>query len=136
MDRIPRLAERIQHLYEVVPQADGSPYTNDAVAAELAGLGISTSVAQIANLRSGRQANPSAILLRGIAKVFGVPLEYFFDDDTETSVKDELEALVALRSVRGVRLRGDLDLTGLSQILKAFATIQGTDSAGQPDEGP
>ena len=59
-----------------------------------------------------------------------------FDVDTETSVKDELEALVALRSVRGVRLRGDLDLTGLSQILKAFATIQGTDSAGQPDEGP
>ena len=111
-------------------------YTNDAVAAELAGLGISTSVAQIANLRSGRQANPSAILLRGIAKVFGVPLEYFFDDDTETSVKEELEALVALRSVRGVRLRGDLDLTGLSQILKAFATIQGTDSAGKPDEGP
>ena len=136
MDRIPRLAERIQHLYEVVPQPDGSPYTNDAVAAELARLGISASVAQIANLRSGRQANPSAILLRGIAKVFGVPLEYFFDDDTETSVKDELEALVALRSVRGVRLRGDLDLTGLSQILKAFATIQGTDSAGQPDEGP
>lgn len=74
--------------------------------------------------------------MRGIAKVFGVPLEYFFDDDTETSVKEELEALVALRSVRGVRLRGDLDLTGLSQILKAFATIQGTDSAGQPDEGP
>ena len=136
MDRIPRLAERIQHLYEVVPQPDGSPYPNDAGAAELAGLGISTSVAQIANLRSGRQANPSAILLRGIAKVFGVPLEYFFDDDTETSVKDELEALVALRSVRGGRLRGDLDLTGLSQILKAFATIQGTDSAGQPDEGP
>lgn len=131
MDGIPRLAERIQHLYEVVPQPDGSPYTNEALATEVVALGVPASVAQIANLRSGRQSNPSALLLRGIAKVFGVPLDYFFDDDTEQAVKSELAALVALRSVQGVRLRGDLDLDGLSQILKAFQVIQ----AAQPPEG-
>lgn len=132
MDGIPRLAERIQHLYEVVPQSDGAPYTNEALAAEVVALGIPASVAQIANLRSGRQSNPSAVLLRGIAKVFGVPLDYFFDDDTEEAVRSELAALVALRSVQGVRLRGDLDLDGLSQILKAFHVIQNV----APPEGP
>ena len=133
MDGIPRLAQRIQHLYEVVPQSDGAPYSNDALAAEVAALGVSVSVAQIANLRAGRQSNPSAVLLHSIAKVFGVPIDYFFDDDTEAAVRAELEALVALRSVSGVRLRGDLDLLGLSQILKAVATIQNTRAGEEPD---
>ncbi len=134
MDGIPRLAERLQHLYDVVPQADGSPYSNDALAAEVSALGVPVSVAQIANLRAGRQANPSALLLRGIARVFGVPLDYFFDDDTEAAVRSELEALVALRRVRGIRLRGDLDLGGLSQILQAFAAIQAGQGSDDPDE--
>lgn len=132
MDGIPRLAERLQHLYDVVPQADGSPYSNEALAAELHKRGVTVSVAQVANLRSGRQSNPSAVLLRGIATVFGVPLDYFFDDDAEAAVRSELAALVALRSVNGIRLRGDLDLAGLGEILKAVAAIQNS----RPDEGP
>jgi len=133
MDGIPRLGERLQHLYDVVPQANGSPYSNDALVAELAELGVPVSVAQVANLRSGRQSNPSAVLLRGIAKVFGVPFDYFFDDDTEASVRSELAALVALRGLSGIRLRGDLDLAGLGEILKAVAAIQNTRSGEEPD---
>ncbi|GLZ35508.1 hypothetical protein Lesp02_76950 [Lentzea sp. NBRC 105346] len=75
----PSLAQKLTDLFEVVRPSPEREYRNTEVADALAAMGIKVTPTQIANLRSGKQDNPSARLRDGLARFFNVPLEYLAD---------------------------------------------------------
>lgn len=141
---VPRLAEKLEHLFRTVPQADGTPYTNEAAARELGSrLGVSVTTTHISHLRTGRRDNPSAMLLHGLAQLFGVPLAYFFDPERERTVNDQLAALGLLREaqVKSLMMRpgsGDpAALVALAEVLSRIREVEGGHAGDTTDEeGP
>lgn len=121
---LPRIREKLNHLFETVPQPSGAPYTSAALAAELGARGIEVTAAHVRGMRTGRAENPSAVLLGGIAEVFGVPVGYFYDEDKEREVNAQLEALAALRDLKAVRLRGQLDPQSLIEVIEVVRRLQ------------
>lgn len=101
-DGLPGLADKLNHLFAVVPRSSGStrPHSNESAAEALQQAGIRVSGTHLSHLRAGRRDNPSARLLDGIAKLFGVPIAYFFDGDLEREVNAQLATLVAMRDTR------------------------------------
>ena len=67
------------------------PLSHAEVARRLTALGVPTSAAWVQLAREGRQANPSAARVQALAKVFGVPIGYFFDPDVTDLVNAALE---------------------------------------------
>jgi transcriptional regulator with XRE-family HTH domain len=49
-------------------------------AEDLSAAGYTVTSGYLRQLRSGKRRNPTARLLAGIAKLFEVPITYFFDD--------------------------------------------------------
>jgi transcriptional regulator with XRE-family HTH domain len=100
-------AEKLDHLFETV-HPPGRQYTHEEVAAALREAGGPTiSATYVWQLRTGRRDNPTKRHLEALAAFFGVPVAYFFDDDTSERIDSELDLLVALRDsgVRQVALR-------------------------------
>lgn len=99
---LPGLAAQLNHLFATVPRSAGSsrPHSNDTAAGALEEYGIRVTGHALAHFRAGRRTNPSARLLAGIARLFGVPIAYFFDPDLEREVNQQLESLVATRDAR------------------------------------
>jgi hypothetical protein len=62
-------------------------------------------------LRTGRRDNPTIKPVAGLARFFGVPSSYFFNDDTTTQVAQELVLLRALKNAGAQALA--LRATGL-----------------------
>lgn len=132
---IPDLAGKLQRLFNSIPQPDGRGwYTNEAMAKELAEKGVPVTVQHLSSLRTGRRDNPSARLLAGIADVFGVSLSYFFNDEEERRVTQDIETLAQLRRVGGLRLRGELDPEGLLQLIAAIRQIESIEGAGDASD--
>lgn len=76
---IPHLAEKLNDLYDI-PGPGGIRRTHQQVADELADrFGIVVSAQHLAYLTTGKRTNPSAKLLWGLAQIFGVPMDHFFD---------------------------------------------------------
>lgn len=132
---IPDLAGKLQYLFKTIPQDAGRGwYTNEVVVRELGERGVAVTIQHLSNLRNGRRDNPSARLLGGIAEVFGVPVGYFFNQDEERRVNQELETLSQLRRTGGLRLRGsDLSPEGVVQLLAAIREVNRIE--GQRREG-
>lgn len=137
---IPHLADRLNHLFRTVPRQVGTRarHSNESVVRELDGYGVSVTPTHLSHLRSGRRDNPSARLLAGLARVFGVPYSYFFDAEVEKRVNEELEVLTAFRDPR-VRelavLASDVSAANLDHILLILGEvrrIEGIDSDGAP----
>ena len=102
------LAARLNHLFATVPAPDGrSLWTNDDAAAAIAAEGVSMSSAYLSQLRTGKRDNPSARHLAAIAGLFGVPIDYFFDDEVAARVDADLRLLSAVRDagVQAIALR-------------------------------
>ncbi|MGW0737484.1 helix-turn-helix domain-containing protein [Streptomyces sp. NPDC002851] len=102
------LADRINHLFEVIHPAGRKPYSNDEVAARLQEQGGPTvSGTYLWQLRTGRRDNPTKRHLEALADFFGVPAAYFFDDDVARRVDSDLDTLRRLREagVQNVALR-------------------------------
>lgn len=102
------LADRINHLFEVIHPAGRKPYSNDEVAARLAEQGGPTvSGTYLWQLRTGRRDNPTKRHLEALADFFGVPAAYFFDADVARKVDSDLDTLRRLREagVQNVALR-------------------------------
>lgn len=101
-DGIPGLADKLNHLFASVPRSAGSdrPHVNSTAAEALQQYGIRVTSTHLSHLRAGRRDNPSARLLAGLAKLFGVPMGYFFDEDLEREVNQQLATLVAAREAR------------------------------------
>jgi transcriptional regulator with XRE-family HTH domain len=106
---MPRLAAQLNHLFATVPRAEGSRelWTNDEAAASMSATGVTISAAYLSQLRTGKRDNPSARHIAAIARLFGVPMEYFFDEETASKIDADLKLLVAVRDagVQAIALR-------------------------------
>lgn len=101
-DRARSLAEKLDHLFSTV-HPPGRQYTHEEVAAALRDAGGPTiSATYVWQLRSGRRDNPTKRHMEALAGFFGVPVAYFFDDESASRIDAELDLLVALRD-SGVR---------------------------------
>lgn len=74
-------ADRLNTLFVSV-RVDGVLLTNVGLSRILAAQGTICSQPYISQLRNGRRNNPSVALCVSIAKVFGVPSNYFFERST------------------------------------------------------
>jgi transcriptional regulator with XRE-family HTH domain len=102
------LAEKIDHLFRTVRKANQREYSNEEVSAAIGrDQNISLSASYLWYLRTGQRDNPTFKHLNALAKFFGVPPAYFFDDATTEQVEAELALLTAMRDagVRDVALR-------------------------------
>lgn len=102
------LASRLTHLFDVVRRPDGREFSNEEVATAIARhQGVKLSGSYVWYLRTGQRDNPTFRHLSALARFFGVPPAYFFDDETSREVDAELDLLTAMRDagVRDVALR-------------------------------
>ncbi|KAA2256954.1 helix-turn-helix transcriptional regulator [Solihabitans fulvus] len=113
------LADKLNHLFQLVRPAAREEYSYEEVAASIREQGISISHTYVWQLRKGIRTNPTKRHLEGLAAFFGVSPAYFFDDSTSAQVDTELALLAALRdgSVRQVALRvADLSPASLDTV--------------------
>ncbi|MEU7786730.1 MULTISPECIES: helix-turn-helix domain-containing protein [unclassified Amycolatopsis] len=114
------LADKIDRLFHVVRRPDREPYSNEEVAkACREATGESFSTTYLWQLRTGRRDNPTKRHLEALARFFGVPPAYFFDDEQSKKIAEELALLGALRDagVRDLALRAvTLSADGLDTI--------------------
>ncbi|MBO0883459.1 MAG: helix-turn-helix transcriptional regulator, partial [Mycobacterium sp.] len=76
------VAQRLEHLFHTVRKPDGREYSNDEVAAGIhQDQGETISASYIWYLRTGQRDNPTFKHINALARFFGVPAAYFFDDD-------------------------------------------------------
>ncbi|OKI51862.1 XRE family transcriptional regulator [Streptomyces sp. CB00072] len=103
------LAEKLNHLFQAVVPAGRGPYGNEEVAQVITAAGVPISSSYIWLLRKGQRDNPTMRHLDGLAKFFGVPQAYFFDDDVTEQVNSQLELAYAMRDsrIRNLALRAE-----------------------------
>jgi transcriptional regulator with XRE-family HTH domain len=97
-------AERLDRLLARSPRQGGGRYTLREVADgvnRLAGERL-ISDTYLSQLRTGQRTNPGYRRLEGIAKFFGVDVQYFFDAEVASHTDAELD-LLAQMSDAGVR---------------------------------
>lgn len=107
------LADKVDYLFRSVRRSSRREYSNEEVSAAIArDQNVSVSASYLWYLRTGQRDNPTFKHLNALAKFFGVPPAYFFDDATTSQVEAELALLTAMRDagVRDVALR----VSGLS----------------------
>jgi transcriptional regulator with XRE-family HTH domain len=113
---------RLDHLFRTFRAADGGEYTYRQVADAIEQLvGYKTSPSYLQVLRTGVKVNPSIKHLHGLCAFFGVPIDYFFDDDVARQLDVQLDLAASLRdpAVRELAMRA----VGLSA--EALATLTG-----------
>ncbi len=136
------LATRLDKLFTAVRRPDGAEYSQREVAEGVTAAGEPISHSYVGQLRKGEKDNPTLRHLRGLARFFGVPVEYFTRDDVAAKVDHELDLLHALQTLRvrtaamrrTVLPEAERSLAELSRIVEV---IRGLDSAGSagPDPG-
>ncbi|WHT18366.1 XRE family transcriptional regulator [Crossiella sp. CA-258035] len=121
------LAERIDHLFQVIRRPNGEQHSNEEVAkACRESTGETFSATYLWQLRTGRRDNPTKRHLEALAGFFQVPPAYFFDDEQGKVIARELELLGALRNtaVRDVALRAvNLSEEGLGTVTDIIDAI-------------
>jgi transcriptional regulator with XRE-family HTH domain len=111
---MPRLSAQLNHLFATVPRPDGPAlWTNDDAAAAITVAGVPISGAYLSQLRTGQRDNPSARHLAAIARLFAVPMEYFFDPEVAAKIDADLRLLSAVRQAGVDRLA--MRASGLSR---------------------
>lgn len=122
----PALAQRLQRLASTMVPAGASPQTPREIA-EATGL----SPSYVGHLMNGTRENPSQKVIAVLARHFGVPVGYFFDeDDTFARVADQLDKLdlykvltrkPALQIATRLGDLSDVDLEAVAGIVERFA---------------
>lgn len=138
------LAERLNHLFSTIPRPDGRGlWTNEQASAALAAAGTYMSGPYVGQLRSGKRNNPSARNLAAIARLFAVPVDYFFDDDAAARIDADLRLLAAVRDsgVQSVALRAQglseeslASLAGIIEQVRKFERLPEQDQVERPSE--
>ncbi|MER7830857.1 MULTISPECIES: helix-turn-helix domain-containing protein [unclassified Streptomyces] len=127
----PTFADRLNHLFRTVVPAGRGPYSTDEVARAITAGGVSISSSYIWLLRNGQRNNPTLRHISALAKFFGVPPAYFFDDQVTRAVDAELELLVSLRdaNVQRIALRAaglsSESLQSISDIIERIRDLEG-----------
>ncbi|MFJ6885329.1 helix-turn-helix domain-containing protein [Streptomyces californicus] len=103
------LADKLNHLFQVVVPSGRGVYGNEEVAQKITEAGVPISSSYIWLLRKGQRDNPTMRHLEGLAKFFGVPPAYFFDDEVTGQVDKQLDLLHAMQDsrVRSLALRAE-----------------------------
>lgn len=115
-------AERLQYLCQNDPRG---PLSDNQVAAMLVEAGLPTaSNTYVWQLRTGRRDNPTKRQIEGFATLFGVPVKYFYEEDTAGVVNKLLGMLntVKHRGVTAEQLHKQL--TALTQLLESGVTAE------------
>jgi transcriptional regulator with XRE-family HTH domain len=122
------LAEKVSWLIDQAHPAGRGPYSNAEVTALIEkSTGEQFSHTTIWKLRNGQAANPQMRLIGALARTFGVPPAFFFDDydDEEQArrLREQTELLALLRDtgVTSTQLRALLKLTPAA--LQALADL-------------
>jgi transcriptional regulator with XRE-family HTH domain len=122
------LGDKLEHLFRTVLRSDHREFSNEEVAAAIGrdqGLGISASY--IWYLRTGQRDNPTFKHLSALARFFGVPPAYFFDEQIRVEVEAELGLLSAMKDagVRDIALRAaGLSTASLEAIREVIARVR------------
>lgn len=91
-------ADKLEHLFATVHPRDRRPYSMDVVAAKITEQGGDpVSAGYLWMLRKGQRDNPTIRTVEAIARFFGVPTAYFFDDELAGRVDEQLELLAKMR---------------------------------------
>ena len=129
------VGEKLEHLFRTVRRPDRREYSNEEVAtAILTEQGETISSSYIWYLRTGQRDNPTFKHLNALAKFFGVPAAYFFDEETTERVEAELALLTAMQDagVREVALRAarlsPASLRTISEVITRVSELE----KGQP----
>ncbi|MFJ5952583.1 helix-turn-helix domain-containing protein [Streptomyces noursei] len=121
------LANRLNHLIEVVKPRGRGPFTTAEVAHGVTERGGEMRESDVAALRSGEREDLTGKQLQCLADVFGVPVGYFLDDAVAAKVNDDLALLSALREVgaREVAMRAvaKLDEDALQALVPMIAHL-------------
>ena len=111
------LADKVNWLIERAHPADRGPYSNNEVAELVKDVtGEEVSYTTIWKLRNGQAKNPQMRLIEALAKTFGVPPAFFFDDYDEKQaglLEEQVELLALIRDahINTAQLRTILSLS-------------------------
>lgn len=89
------LADRLNHLFATVKPPGREAFTN-AEAATATRL----SPSYIGYLRTGERDNPTIQTLEALARFFGVPVAYFYDDEAARRIEDQLSQLQTMAALQ------------------------------------
>jgi transcriptional regulator with XRE-family HTH domain len=137
------LAQRLNNLFRAVRRPDGREYSHREVAEAITASGEPISHSYIGQLRAGDKDNPTIKHLRALARFFGVPVEYFTNEEVAAGVDRELRTLTALKElqVKTVALRSSLlpeaerSLTELARIVEVIREIDAEQDGRQQSGG-
>jgi transcriptional regulator with XRE-family HTH domain len=105
------LAGKLNSLIDSAHPAGRGPYSNAEIAALIERTtGEQVSGTQVWKLRNGQAQNPQKRLIEALARAFGVPPAYFFDDYDQQAVglvQEQVELLARVRDsgITAVQLR-------------------------------
>ncbi|MEV6984605.1 helix-turn-helix domain-containing protein [Sphaerisporangium sp. NPDC051017] len=138
------LAEQLDHLFRTVRQPDGTTYSYEQAAREIARRGTPVSHTTLWKLRTGRTDDLSVSHLVAIAGFFGVEPAYFFDDAYAEQANVRLELLPAMRDagVRRIAMRAaglsHSSIENIAVMIAHLRTLEGlppdSPGAGAPSE--
>ena len=140
----PSLASKLDHLFRTVRPAGGGEYSYRDVARAVEAMPGDTTISAsyVHQLRSGVKSNPAMKHVGALARFFGVPPSYFYDDDEARAVAGELALLAAMRDagVRRIAMRAaDLPPEGLETVAEMIELVRRAgglpDEAARPPEG-
>jgi transcriptional regulator with XRE-family HTH domain len=126
---------RLDHLFQTFRARDGGEYTYRQVADGIEQLvGYKTSPSYLQVLRTGVRINPSIKHLHGLCAFFGVPIDYFFDDEVAGQFDAQIELAASLcdpavrrLASRAVGLSTDA-LETLTAMVEHVRQLEGLDS--------
>jgi transcriptional regulator with XRE-family HTH domain len=139
------LADKVNWLIDRAHPAGRGPYSNNEVAALIKDVtGEEVSYTTIWKLRNGQAQNPQKRLIEALARTFGVPPAFFFDDYDERQaglLQEQVELLALVRDARitGAQLRAILELSpqarqAIADLVEAIARDDTRRRRGEHDE--
>jgi transcriptional regulator with XRE-family HTH domain len=110
------LADKVNWLIDRAHPAGRGSFSNNEIAALIKdATGEEVSYTTVWKLRNGQAQNPQKRLIEALAKTFGVPPAFFFDDydDQAGMLKEQVELLALVRDARisSTQLRAILELS-------------------------
>jgi len=110
------LADKVNFLIDRAHPAGRGPFSNNEVADLIRhATGEEVSYTTIWKLRNGQAQNPQKRLIEALARTFGVPPAFFFDDYDERAglLQEQIELLALVRDARisSAQLRAILELS-------------------------
>ena len=110
------LADKVNWLIDRAHPAGRGPFSNNEIAALIKDVtGEDVSYTTIWKLRNGQAQNPQKRLIEALARTFGVPPAFFFDDYGEQAglLQEQVELLALVRdaNISSAQLRAILALS-------------------------